>query len=121
MPFQEQPDLVIRLGRAGKVIGKIEGLPPFESGEIMCTTTLVRLEGGEPPPAKAGKRRASASHRVNPQGEFEIAGLRPGTYRFGLVDFRAEGRFQNPSSLKRTLGEVEVKAGETAIFKASVQ
>jgi hypothetical protein len=167
VPSQEPPDLAIRLSRAGKLRGKIEGLPPFKMGEDWYSITLVRLVSGKSAQAKAGgidgprtpvetsgrpapappeparkpqqttagepvqartpEREVSeinlgGNFLVNPQGAFEIASLRPGTYRLGLMGVKTDlTSHEHGTGVEAILGEVVVTAGETADFKASVR
>ena len=148
VPFEDPPAFAVRLQPAGKIRGRIDGLPLIDPREGGYNIFVVRT-GGEKDQGTTGKAAAKgpavvASIILGEQGTFAVDGLRPGTYRIdleritlrqggspemgpaptsGQVRVRAvfkpgPGAPSGTVPSARPLGEVEVRAGETSEFRA---
>jgi protocatechuate 3,4-dioxygenase beta subunit len=129
LPMEEPRALEFPMRLAGRLEGRIRGLRAIDRSK---GSYLLRLE--REPPAESTRPEDSAAEPQPPaestqawiheDGNYSAVSLKPGKYRVGLQShtWRIDGDNAPPQPTEPVpLGEIEVRAGETARFDSEAR
>ncbi len=123
-PFDRPVVINIPMRPAGRLRGQISNLRAFDSRRSGYRLGLKRYSNEDRGDEAEPKFNWSTSTMLRPDGSYEATGLRPGRYRVQLAfqvwrPAEDKGGADTPPAGPDTIGDVEIRVGETQRFDAA--